>query len=129
MTEEDNLLDPRNLLTISRQMGKTDELNKVDALYGFGIYGKVLCSALSYLYNKPHISKELINRSRLDVFPEDIHLLIVTDKLDTARDLVKEIKNIRKKGVYIGKLISVYPLSKKVKRSLRIAGIKAISVK
>ncbi|MBR9706885.1 MAG: hypothetical protein GOV15_00430, partial [Candidatus Diapherotrites archaeon] len=102
-------------------------LDECDATYGIGLNGEIICSALSYLYGKTRIDKELVTRSQNEVLPEEIKITLIAQDVKDVKEVVKDVKEMRKKGVEINTLISLEKTNQKTAEELRVLGIKTIT--
>ena len=122
------MLKPGNLRTLAKKIHATGQLDKVHAVFGFGIEGEILASSIGFLYKKPNLSKEIILRNKINVFPEEIRLLVVANAIDEPEALYDTIKQFRKKGIKIEKIAATAIVAPEIEDELRILGVGLVRV-
>ena len=63
--------------------------------YGFDMEGITIASAISIMCRKPLITKETINRLKINVIPESIILVLITFSVSKYNEIIKEVRKIR----------------------------------
>ncbi|MCK5474295.1 MAG: hypothetical protein KAI53_02720 [Candidatus Aenigmarchaeota archaeon] len=123
-----DILKPENLRTFAKKINATGQLDKVHAVFGFGIEGELLASSIGFLFKKPNLSKEIILRNKIMIFPEEIRLLVIANAIDEPEILFETIKQFRKKGIKIEKIVTTSTVVPEIEDELRVLGVGLISV-
>ena len=123
-----NMLKPENLRMIAKKIHSTSQLDKVNAIFGFDIDGEIISSATGFLYKKPNLSKEIILRNNMNVFPDEITLLVMVNTINEPELLLDTIKQFRKKGIKIEKIVATATVAPEIEDELRVFGIGLIRI-
>ena len=122
------MLKSENLRTLAKKINATGQLDKVHAVFGFGVEGELLASSIGFLYKKPNLSKEIILRNKINVFPEEIRLLVVANAIEDPEILYDTIKQFRKKGIKIEKMVVTATVAPEIEDELRVLGVGLVMV-
>lgn len=124
----DDIFSHEILKDLAKRIYATGHLDTAQVIFGYGLEGEVLASALCFLYKKPSLGREIIERNDIKIFPEEITLLVVAHNIDTPDALFRIIKQFRKKGIKIEELIATKETAPEIEDELRILGIDLVVV-
>ena len=124
----DEILSHETMRELAKKISATGHLEKAQAVFGYGLEGEVLASALCFLYKKPSLGREIIDRNEIKIFPEEIALLVVAHSIDNPEALFGIIRQFRKKGIKIEEIVATKKPAPEIEDELRVLGIDLVVV-